>query len=395
MKILYHHRTRATDAQRVHILEIVQAFRSLGAAVEIASIVDTEVRRSDAAHEAGQASWKSFAGRVPFAYEVLQLAYNLFAIPWLLLKIIRFKPDLVYERYCLFNCAGVIAARLSRRPLVLEVNSPFALEQSMLGEIRARGLAQWMEKVICNMAERVIVVSRPLYRIMHEAGVHDSRLMIMSNGANLAHLSGDGRAAALRQELQLEGKVVIGFAGWFRPWHGLEFLIETFAQFRLYERGAVLLFVGDGPAMAGLRDLVQQTGASDVVFTGPIPHEQMPAYLHVMDIAVQPAANQYCCPMKILEYMGTGKPIVAPRQENIQDLLSEGTDCILFDPGDRQDLASALERLIEQSELRTDLGRAAYDTLMQRGFLWERNAQRIIDLARKGRELEHQPHLGS
>src|ERR1022692_911369 len=48
------------------------------------------------------------------------------------------------------------------------------------------------------------------------------------------------------------------------------------------------------------------------------------AYLDLIDIAVQPAANEYCCPMKILEYMALGKPIVAPRQENIQDLLREG-----------------------------------------------------------------------
>ena len=98
VKVLYHHRTRATDAQRVHILEIVGAFRQLGVEVEIASVVNTETSTSDATHEAVEARWKELVLRVPFGYEALQLAYNVFAIPWLFLKIRRFRPDFIYER---------------------------------------------------------------------------------------------------------------------------------------------------------------------------------------------------------------------------------------------------------------------------------------------------------
>src|SRR4051794_15843206 len=187
MKIVYHHRTRATDAQRVHILEIVQAFRKLGHEVLIASLVDTEAPQ-DAAKEAPEASWKKLARKIPFAYEAIQLGYNLIGIPLLLTKVISWKPDFIYERYSLFNFTGIAVARLTRKPLILEVNSPFVLEQKADKDIRAVRFAGWTERVICSAATKVIVVTNPLKRIMTGLGVAADRLVVMSNGINPDHM---------------------------------------------------------------------------------------------------------------------------------------------------------------------------------------------------------------
>src|ERR1700729_1998830 len=100
MRIVYHHRTRATDAQRVHILEIVNAFRELGHEVTIASLVDTEAPQ-DVAKEAAEAGWKHLARKIPFAHEAIQLGYNVVGVPLLLSKVLRWKPVFIYERYSL------------------------------------------------------------------------------------------------------------------------------------------------------------------------------------------------------------------------------------------------------------------------------------------------------
>ena len=146
MKIVYHHRTRATDAQRIHILEMVRAFRKLGHEVEIVSLVDTE-RPQDPAKEAGEAGWKKLLRRIPFTAEAVQLGYNCVGIPLLVGKILAWRPDFIYERYSLFNFTGVVAARLTGRPLILEVNSPFALEEKAHNEsgpsVWRRGRSGW------------------------------------------------------------------------------------------------------------------------------------------------------------------------------------------------------------------------------------------------------------
>jgi glycosyltransferase involved in cell wall biosynthesis len=380
MKILYHHRTRATDAQKVHILEMIEAFRQLGHQVAIASLVETEHESHNPEKDAETSAWKKLLLRVPLASEIAQLGYNVIALPWLLYKIRSTGAELVYERYSLFNFSGVLAAALSGRPIVLEVNSPLALELSREKEIRASRFAGWMERIICNSATRVVVVSGPLRRMMIQSGVRDSQLYLLPNGVNLKRFAQEAQRD-LRDSLGIKNRTVIGFVCWFRRWHGIELLIEAFGKSGLCDSKAVLLLVGDGPAMPELRAQVEKNGIQNsVIFTGPVSHRQIPSYLGLFDIAVQPAANEYCCPMKILEYMGLAKAIVAPRQENIEELLDDGCNAVLFEPGDAESLGRALEALAKDTALRSTTGENALRTIHKRGLLWESNAQRVVDM---------------
>jgi len=394
MKIIYHHRTRSTDAQRIHIQEMIRAFEKIGHEVEVVSLVPTDAGQDDASRDAGDAPWKKLVRRIPFAYEIVQLGYNLVGIPMLLRKMRGRRVDFIYERYSLFNFAGVVAARLCGVPLILEVNSPFALEQSRDNDIRLVRLAAWAERVVCNAAAHVVVVSTPLQRIMVQAGIRASRLVLMPNGVDLHKFQPQPASAELRRSLGLDGAVVIGFVGWFRKWHGLELLLEAFHRSGLAARNAKVLLIGDGQAMADLRDYVATHDLKEhVIFTGPLPHAQVPPYLDLIDIAVQPAANEYCCPMKILEYMALGKPIVAPRQENIQDLLRDGEEAQLFIPGDPASLSEALKQLVNDPERAHRLGRQAREAVTRKGLLWTANAQRVSEMVEgRARACSDQAH---
>jgi len=387
MRIVYHHRTRSTDAQRIHILEIIQAFRELGHEVEIVSLIHPETAREDAARDAGEAAWKTLVRRIPWGYEAVQMGYNLLGIPMLLFRLLTRRTDFIYERYSLFNFTGVAAAALFRIPIVLEVNSPFALEQARDGDIRSPRFATWTERVICNAATKVVVVSTPLRKILTDEGIRADKLVVMPNGVNRERFTVDPGSAALRTKLRLDSRIVIGFVGWFRNWHGLDMLLQAFGNAKLGERGASLLLIGDGPFMPVLREYVSTHKLEDwVVFTGPLPHEQVPAYLGLFDIAVQPAANEYCCPMKILEYMGMGKAIVAPRQENIEELVDDGREAILFTRGDAESLSTALCRMVSDPEAVRVMGRRALESIGQREYLWTANARKVVDLVREARK---------
>jgi glycosyltransferase involved in cell wall biosynthesis len=236
MRIVYHHRTRSTDAQRIHIQEIVRAFEELLHRVDVVSLVPLDAEQHDAQRDAGDAWWKKLVRRIPYAYEAAQLGYNLVGIPMVFWRALRSRADFIYERYALFNFAGVVAARLLRIPLALEVNSPFALEQSRDREIRALRFAAWTERLICRLATRVIVVSTPLAKIMHASGVALEKIDVMSNGVALSRFRPGVKNPALAEELGLGDCVVIGFVGWFRKWHGLEMLLEAFRLSELAEQ---------------------------------------------------------------------------------------------------------------------------------------------------------------
>ena len=374
MNILYHHRTRATDAQGIHIFEIAQAMRELGHSVEMASLTAGHGAPAASVEQAGPSRLREML-RVS---ELIQLGYNLAGIPYLLWKIYRGSIDLIYERYSLFNFSGVIAAKLSRRPLILEVNSPLALEESRQRISGRIPLAYWSERVICNMATKVVVVSSPLRRMLVASGVQDDKLLVISNGVNPKAFLGGAESERLRAALGLTGKTVIGFVGWFKTWHRVDLLIAAFDDRKLAESGAALLLVGDGPAMPQLLALTQKRnlGAS-VKFSGAIAHREIPMYVDLFDIAVQPAANEYCCPMKILEYMALGKAIVAPRQENVQELL-RADEARFFARGDAVQLGAALSELVDDAGSRREIAKRGQRAVQDRGFLWSRNAERVL-----------------
>jgi glycosyltransferase involved in cell wall biosynthesis len=381
VRILYHHRTRAEDAQGIHIQEIVRAFRGLGHEVRVAALA----RPPSAA-----ASPKSRRPRVDLLavlpapiYELMSLAYNLHGYRMLLHEAHAFRPDLLYERYSLNTFCGIWAARRLNVPMLLEVNAPLAYEQEKLGRLSFRALARRSERWICSNSTRTIVVTGVMKALLTASGVPSDHMVVMPNGVDTERFRPHVPADAVVRRYRLEGRIVVGFVGWFRPWHGLEMLLEVFNGGRFAEMGTRLLLVGDGPARPALERLIAQHDLTRaVVLTGPVAHEEIPAHIAAMDVAVQPRAPDYACPMKIIEYMAMAKCIVAPDQANIREIVTDGENGLLFAPGDASALRRALLRVTGDPAQRVALGQKALETISSRGLLWTKNAERALELAR-------------
>ncbi len=380
MRILYHHRTRASDAQGIHIQEIVQAFRTLGHEVEVAALAG---EGSPGGRPAADPRGSQRSGRLPaWLYEVLSLGYNLYGYLLLRRKAKAFRPDLLYERYSLNTFCGVWAARRLGIPMILEVNAPLAYEQEQLGRLAFRRLARASERWICNNSTRTIVISEVLRTRLAAAGVPRERMAVVVNGVDPRRFHRDVSGQEIRRRHDLEGKLVVGFVGWFRKWHGLERLLGAFRDARLADADARLLLVGDGPARPDLDRFVAENGlGSAVIFAGPVGHAEIPRYVAAMDVAVQPSAPEYACPMKIVEYMAMGKCVVAPDQANIREIVGDGLGGLLFAPEDTAALAKVLVRILDDPATRDALGRKAYETVVSRRFFWTANAERALALA--------------
>src|SRR5208337_2471038 len=110
----------------------------------------------------------------------------------------------------------------------------------------------------------------------------------------------------------------------FREWHGIDLLLRCVARSPLLRERVCVVLVGKGQALSGLKGLASQLGLKDQVrFTGAVPHDQVPSYLAAIDVALIPRAVEYASPLKLFEYMAAGKAIVAPRQENLLEVLTE------------------------------------------------------------------------
>jgi glycosyltransferase involved in cell wall biosynthesis len=381
LRILFHHRVAASDGMRVHIGELVGALREAG---HVVLIVGPRPGGGPEAQAGLSSRLERTAERLrrllPAAvYELLELAYNLPAYLRLRAAVNAFGPDVIYERYNLFLLAGLLFARRARLPMLLEINSPLASERAEHGGLGLKPVARWCESALWRGSDAALPVTHVLAaevrRTRAEGAVH-----VVPNGANPGRRPSDAAVEAVRRRLGLgTGTLVLGFAGFVRPWHGVEWAVDALT--RLPPR-AHLVIVGDGPALPQLEARAEALGVSNRLrLVGRAPHEEAPAYVRTFDIALQPAAVRYASPLKLFEYMDLGCAIVAPDQPNIREVLTDGKDALLFPPGDREAFWAALERLCLDETLRTSLGAGARRTVEETPYTWAHNAERIGAIA--------------
>ena len=388
MKILYHHRTASRDGQAVHIDELIASLRLLGHEVHM---VAPGTAGNVVSGMGGQVGWVlKLRARLPKAlYELLELAYSLVAYRRLVSAAREFQPDVVYERYNLFLLAGVMLKWRRRLPLLLEVNAPLAQERGLFGGLGLPWLARWAEGVAWRGADFVLPVTQVLASHVRERGVPDQRIVVIPNGINQAHFSQAPLPADARARLGWPDALVVGFTGFVRDWHGVDRVVRWLAT-AAAPANARLLVVGDGPARPDIERLAVDLGvAGRIRFTGFVPRDEVPAYVAAFDIALQPAVVPYASPLKLFEYLALEKAIIAPRSPNIEEVLDDGQNALLFDELRPGSFEEAMTRLCSDAGLRQRMGEAAGKTITRMGLTWTRNAERIVELARQGLLKHH------
>lgn len=370
MNILYHHRTKSRDGQAVHIRELIAALRGRGHAVE-----EWALSSGDAGAMGSEGGWwgrlLSMAPRG--AYELAEHAYGPMVSRRLVQAGRRVGAEVLYERHALNNTAGVRASRRLGVPLLLEVNSPLAHERSEHESLALPRWAQATERAVLRQADRILAVTRVLGDMLVELGVDAERVHVAPNGVDLSHYP--------ERPAREDEALVVGFVGFFRPWHHIESLVDLLAGPHMPDR-ARLLLVGDGPSRSAIEARAAARGVRDrVEVTGAVGREAIPGHVRSMDICVQPAATAWASPLKLFEYMGAGAAIVAPDQPNLREVLTDGHDALLFAPDEPGAMAQAVERLGGDAALRGRLGRSARETVVSRGYTWDAAARRVEQAA--------------
>jgi glycosyltransferase involved in cell wall biosynthesis len=379
LRILYHHRTAAQDGMSVHIDRLVCALRARGHVVHVIGPGTNPQGGAGQGSRLEMLADKARALLPAAAFEALELAYNVPAYRRLLREARAFGPDILYERNNLFLVAGLWLKRRLGVPMLLEINAPLAQERARFGNLALKSLARRAQRALWCGADAVLPVTKVLADMV--VAVRGPRnVHVIPNGADLDAMPAPGAAGAVRAAYGLDDKVVLGFVGFVRPWHGMEWAIRALPRLA----GDVhLLVVGDGPARAALEQEAAALGvAGRVHFAGRIAHGEISAYVQSFDIALQTRAVAYASPLKMFEYMALSRAIIAPDQPNLREILTPDRDGLLFDPADEGSFFSALQRLSADGALRARLGAAARRTVEQTPFTWAENARRVEALAR-------------
>jgi glycosyltransferase involved in cell wall biosynthesis len=317
-------------------------------------------------------------------------------IPWLA-QSLRFEraaaralaerpAGLLYQRFDPGSHAGVMLARRTGAPLVLEFNGSEVWVADHWGRpFRLRGTFLGVEEANLRHADLIVVVSDPLRQDLVARGVEPERVLVQPNGVDPERYRPDLDGGPVRRRHGLEGGVV-GFIGTFGVWHGAPVLARAARRVLRERPGTRFLFVGDGPTREEAESIVGDTGGR-CVFTGMVPQEDGPAHLAAMDVLVSPhvpnadGSRFFGSPTKLFEYMAMGRGIVASRLEQIGEILEDGRTALLVPPADEEALVRAIVRLIDDPALGSRLGAAARRRVLER-HTWEAGARALLERLR-------------
>ena len=313
-----------------------------------------------------------------FLFEFLELAYNLSSRRRISRRIQQDSIDLIYERHAFFLFATALLAKKRNLPLIIEVNE-------LVGDDRVRRqpllspIARKCDRIAFSAASLIVTVSPHLKQRIAGMGIPEERILVLPNAINESeyalHLDGTSVRAAHRIP---EKAIVIGFVGWFVEWHRLDQLLEGVASITDVESDIRIMLVGDGELRASLEETAARLDlAPKVTFTGAVEHERVPEYISAMDICVVPHSNEYRSPIKLFEYMGRGKAVIAPATEPIRMVVRNDENGMLFEPGSESELRLALKSLVSDDSLRKRIGEQARKDALGK-HTWQRNAENTL-----------------
>lgn len=183
-----------------------------------------------------------------------------------------------------------------------------------------------------------------------------------------------------------EGRTpTILYVGTLAAWQGLDVLLAALPHV-LAERPVRLAIAGRGRSqqLKQLRKHTRKLGIEDAVSLEPaVPHHAVPAYIAQADVCVAPLVYndrnvvQGCCPIKIIEYMASGRPIVAANLPVVRELVREGVEAVLHAPDDPVDLARQIVRVLQDRALAEGLAVCAAQRAQER-FTWHRAQTRLL-----------------
>ncbi len=254
------------------------------------------------------------------------------------------------------------AARACARrgvPLVVTVHCDIEVP-TLFGPVIESLYRRTLEPATLRRAARLIVTtstyaatSRAVWRFNPE---------VVPNAVDLHRYRPEVDGGPVREKHRLApNESVVLAVGRMVPHKGMENLIEA----AVHVRYAKFLLVGGGPEIESLRLLAARLGVADrVVFAGQVPGDVLPAYFAACDVFALPSVSRLeAFGIVALEAMATGKPVVVSDIPGVREVITDGTEGLLADPVNPEDLALKIRTLLADDRKRALMGRAGREAV--------------------------------
>lgn len=229
---------------------------------------------------------------------------------------------------------GVLLSWLLRVPHLYDMHSSLPQQLSnfaFTGSAIARGVVRWFEKLMISQSKVVIVICPALEDTVRETDPRANVILIENAPGSAEEAATPEQAAAVRATHGLSATTpVVLYTGTFEAYQGLDLLFDSMALVKQSRPDARLLLAGGKPDQVDkARAQAAAAGIGDVtIFAGERPASEIPAYLLACDVLVSPRSRGTNTPLKIYQYLRSGKAIVATRLLTHTQVLDDETSIL-------------------------------------------------------------------
>ena len=230
-----------------------------------------------------------------------------------------------------------------------------------------------------HLADAIICPSNVTRDYIASLGLDRKRVTVIPNGVSPSDFSPSPLPAR-------EGRVPsLLYIGTLADWQGLDVVIRALPKI-LEQQAVQLRIVGRGRSRQRklLSKHIRKLGVEGSVLVQPaVPHHEVPAWIAGSDICLAPLAlndrnvTQGACPIKVLEYMAAGRPLVASNMPIVRELVREDVDALLFSPNDPDDLARQVLTLLNDLGLSQRLAACASERALTQ-FTWHESGKKLV-----------------
>ena len=236
-----------------------------------------------------------------------------------------------------------------------------------------------LERCMPLLADTVSVSSKRIEKECLKLGMSKSCIFEGHVGADLKRFNPSNNGEQVKRKYKIEIPVVL-YAGQIHGGQYVELFIKAASILKARKTNAVFMIVGGGYRLEELKSYSESLNLKNrLIFTGYVEHETVPFYIAAADVCVacfqRNNITECKSPLKIAEYLASGKPIVASNVGEVERMVGDAG--ILVEPGNEVSLANGIERLLNDSELRDALSLKAR-TRAETKYNWEDTANSLL-----------------
>lgn len=358
----------------VHVLEVAENLSSLGHSVFLFAYRIPDIKDHSGVHH--------IALPLPRMRLLSKLWFYLASPIYLAFFSKKFHCDIIYSRIHMRFFSPALAAFLTHRPFIVEVNGFVKDELDMMGVGRlTMWFALFIERISYAVAEKIFVVTPGLKdALLQEFKLDPESVIIVPNGVNVQKYHPiDSLSAKKSLGLGVENRYIL-LLGHLARWQGIETLLSSFNLIRSSIADARLIIVGSGPDEIFLRSLISSSDfRDDIKMVGQVSQSTAVQYINAADVCVAPFTQERnstigLSPLKLYAYMACARPIVASDIVGVGDTI-QGSNCgIVVEPDNPRMFASAIVQVLQDFDFAQELGANGRAAVLA-SHSWERIAK--------------------